>query len=230
MKRVFIIVSAALAAVSFAPASASADKKRHAGNAVTRWVEHALDGVRTQNVGAPNAGRLYAMVNVAMYDAVNGIDRARGHGRTHALVAPSGAPVKGNRDVAAAAAAHAVLTAVLRTDQPPVSMGALDAALAVEVEAAGDAEDPPVSSGRDWGARIGREVVAIRSSDGTQAAERIGACSRFSDPTACEPGEVPHELRCPLAAHDALRDRECDGVRVGTATGAEQRRVRAGVR
>lgn len=40
------------------------------------------------------------MVTVAMYDAVNGIDRARGHGRTHALVSPSGAPVNGHRAVA----------------------------------------------------------------------------------------------------------------------------------
>jgi hypothetical protein len=45
-----------------------------AENAVTRWAEQAMQAVRAANVGTPNAGRLYAMVTVAMYDAINGID------------------------------------------------------------------------------------------------------------------------------------------------------------
>lgn len=156
-----------------------------AGNAVTRWVEQALDAVRTQNVGTPNAGRLYAMVTVAMYDAVNGIDRARQHGRDHALVPPTeDTPINGNRDVAAAAAAHKVLAA-LTPGQGPV----LDAALAAELEAAGGVGDPPVAAGRNWGEYIGQQVVALRSADGTQAAQTIAACSRFNDPMVCEPGE-----------------------------------------
>lgn len=140
MTRIAQIVSAALAAAVLAapaPASDASAGGTAAGNAVTRWVEHSLDAVRSQNVATPDAGRLYAMVTVAMYDAVNGIDGARRHGRTHALVPPSGAPVNGQRDVAVAAAAHAVLTALLRADRPPVSVGALDAALTAELDAAG---------------------------------------------------------------------------------------------
>jgi hypothetical protein len=45
-----------------------------AENTVVRWTEHAMQAVRTANVGTPAAGRLYAMVTVAIYDAVNGID------------------------------------------------------------------------------------------------------------------------------------------------------------
>jgi hypothetical protein len=52
-----------------------------AGNAVTRWMDLALRAAAAQNVGTPNAGRLYAMVTVAMYDAVNGIDIASQGGR-----------------------------------------------------------------------------------------------------------------------------------------------------
>lgn len=114
------------------------------------------------------------MATVAMYDAVNDIDRARRHGRTHALVPPAGAPVNGNRDVAAAAAAHAVLSAVLRPDRPPVSDGGLDAALEAELTAAGGAQSPPVSAARDWGADVGRTVAALRASDGTQSAQTSG--------------------------------------------------------
>ena len=192
MNRIALITCAALVTGALvAPGAASGGEAREAasGNAVTRWVEHSLDAVRGQNVGTPDAGRLYAMVTAGMYDAVNGIDRARGHGRTHALVSPSGAPVNGHRDVAAAAAAHTVLSGVLRADRPPVSDGGLDAALAAEIEAAGGDDDPPVAAGRDWGRHVGNQVVALRSADGTQTAQNIGACSRFSDPTVCEPGE-----------------------------------------
>jgi hypothetical protein len=158
-----------------------------AGNVVTRWVEQALAAVRTQNVGTPNAGRLYAMVTVAMYDAVNGLDRARDRGREHALVPPAGAPKKGHRDVAAAAAAHAVLRALT-----PGRASVLDAALDAEIAAAGGLSAKGVAAGRDWGASVGGQVVSLRSADGTQSAQTIAACSRFALPTVCEPGEF-HE-------------------------------------
>ena len=181
-RRATITLALALACLA-APASASA------GNGVTRAVEQSLHSVRAQNVGTPNAGRLYAMVTVAMYDAVNGIDRTHRRGRTPALVAPDGAPVNGNRDVAAAAAAHAVLRGVLRRDEPPVSDGMLDAALAAEIAAARGGDDAGVAAGADWGEHVGEQVLALRSADGTQAAQTIGACTPFRDPLTCEPGE-----------------------------------------
>jgi len=72
-----------------------------------------------------------------------------------------------------------------------VSDGALDAALAAEIEAAGGADDPPVAAGRDWGEDVGEQVVALRSADGTQAALNIAMCSgsMFSFAGVCEPGE-----------------------------------------
>ena len=79
-------------------------------NAATRWVEHALQTVRDQNIGTPNSGRLYAMVGVAIYDAINGIDTADGDTRVHALVPAPGAPAGASREAAAIAAAHAVLS------------------------------------------------------------------------------------------------------------------------
>jgi hypothetical protein len=140
-----------------------------AGNAVTRWTEHAMQAVRDRNVGTPAAGRLYAMVTVAMYDAVNGIDSTRRHGREHALVAATGAPVAGHREAAVAAAAHAVLSA-LTPAQAPV----LDAALAAELDALG-ASDPPVLAGERWGRSVGQRVVSLRASDGTQTALNMPA-------------------------------------------------------
>src|SRR5688572_20148910 len=69
-----------------------------AANSATRWMEHAMQAVRQGNVGTPNAGRLFAMVAIAIYDAVNGIDTARQHGHEPAIVPATDAPVKGNRD------------------------------------------------------------------------------------------------------------------------------------
>lgn len=150
----------------------------YAANSVTRWVEHALQAVRAQNVGTPDAGRLYAMTSVAMYDAVNGIEHRKhpSNGRAPALVPPRGAPLNGNRDAAAAAAAHTVLRALA-----PGQAALLDAALAGELEAAGGQKAKPVAAGRDWGQHVGEQVLALRSDDGTQAPVPI--------PAGTDPGE-----------------------------------------
>ena len=139
-----------------------------AENTVTRWAEQSLQAVRAANVGTPNAGRLYAMVTVAMYDAVNGIDAARHRfGREHALVPTVGAPRAGSRNAAAAAAAHAVLVALV-----PSQQAALDAALAAELAAA---QDGDLVAGEIWGRYVGEQVVTLRATDGTEMALTIPA-------------------------------------------------------
>src|SRR5438552_19194133 len=75
------------------------------------WNEQALITVREERLTDAQAARLYAMVNVAMYDAVNGIDAHRGsQERAYALVRPDGAPSNGDRSAAASAAAFGVLS------------------------------------------------------------------------------------------------------------------------
>jgi hypothetical protein len=80
-----------------------------ADNAATRWISHALEVVRTTNQSTQAAGRIYALTGVAMYDAVDGIERerlksvagpARGKIREQALVRSEGAPVLGDRRTA----------------------------------------------------------------------------------------------------------------------------------
>src|SRR5919205_1219550 len=64
---------------------------------VRTWNEQALATVRAKSAIDAQAARLYAMVNVAMYDAVNGIESRRQHNddRAFALVSPNGAPSSG---------------------------------------------------------------------------------------------------------------------------------------
>ncbi|ETX05959.1 vanadium-dependent haloperoxidase [Candidatus Entotheonella palauensis] len=133
---------------------------------VLTWNELALDAVRTKRLGAFAAARLYAMVNVAMYDAVNGIRVARKRSRRDfALVPPDSAPHRANRRAAAAAAAHAVLSA-LYPDMTDVYNARLEEDLA--------ALNPPparVETGRQWGEKVGQQVVELRANDGSSPSE-----------------------------------------------------------
>jgi hypothetical protein len=111
------------------------------------------------------------MLTTAMYDAVNGIERALSvSNRAHCLVPPDGAPAGGDTSAAAAAAAHAVLSAVF-----PGRQTTLESALAADLALAPDANAAEL--GRAWGQSVGQQVVALRSTDGTQTAESLAGGS-----------------------------------------------------
>jgi hypothetical protein len=115
------------------------------------------------------------MVNVAIYDAVNGIDSVRGViKRDYALVGPAGAPFFGNRSAAASAAAHAVLTQL-----HPALAATYRAQLDSDLAAIADGR--PKASGAAWGARVGGQVVTLRQNDGSTPDE--------SQPGGTGPGE-----------------------------------------
>ena len=138
------------------------------GSVAKQWVDQAFRAVRTGSpaihTGTPGAARLYAMVTGAMYDAVNGIDRATGASQLKPwLVSPDGAPVGGNREHAAAAAAHAVLVALFSTN----AIVAGDAGSALAPDCPLPITDSS-ESGCRWGSAVGAAVVAARSNDGTQ--------------------------------------------------------------
>jgi hypothetical protein len=165
------VVIAAVASATFVVTRTSdTPAPRVVDNVATRWVDRALGAVRSGNPvvhsGTPGSARTYAMTTAAMYDAVNGIERA---GETtdagNAVVAsyvdaPSGA----NREAAASAAAHEVLRSLF-ADNAAVT-AALDAAQDQELQALGT--EPSVEAGRAWGAAVGRMVLSARANDGTE--------------------------------------------------------------
>jgi len=111
------------------------------------------------------AARLYAMVNVAMYDAVNGIIPLR----TQALVPPTGAPQGANRYAAAAAAAHAVLSG----EFPALKAALYDPQLRSDLAAL-----PPgqlTEAGRRWGVAVGNMVRGLRVNDGSTPSQTQAA-------------------------------------------------------
>jgi PAP2 superfamily len=185
-----VLTAAALSSVLLSSVAVALPERAGASpgsaeNAATRWMQRALDAVRSGSPAAhtstPGAARTYAMTTAAMYDAVNGIDVANGaSSRGRALVASyGGAPPGGNRDAAACAAAHAVLASLFAANA--TVKDSLDQALAGELAALGS--DPAVESGRAWGASVGNEVVSRRSSDGTQTST--------SQPGGSGPGVFP---------------------------------------
>lgn len=142
---------------------------------VGNWNQLALATARTKNASDAQAARLYAMVNVAIYDAVNGIEsRHSPVDRDFALVPPHGAPAQGNLVAAAASAAHAVMVGLY-----PDLAAQFNAQLASDL--AGLRDNGPVSAGREWGEHVGAEVLSSRANDGSSPVE--------SQPPGVGPGQ-----------------------------------------
>lgn len=139
-------------------------------NPIYRWNELALDAVRSGSMSDTQAARVYAMVNVAMYDAVNGIEARRGAKRAQALVSAHGAPRDGSLNAAASAAARAVLTS-LRPDLARVYMAQHRSDLAALRHGAAKRD------GAAWGTDVGNKVVAKRAADGSGPSVSEGAGS-----------------------------------------------------
>ena len=153
----FVVCLAALGAMMNAPVRADSWTSP---DPVRKWNEVALQTARSKSLSDARAARLYAMVNVAIYDAVNGIISRLGFGRAHALVPVDNAPRFGNPYAAAAAAAHAVLSGEF-----PDQAAVYDAQLAIDLAEAGTSG--PTDSGRQWGAEVGAAVRAARANDGS---------------------------------------------------------------
>jgi len=133
-------------------------------DAVQLWNGRALDTVRQKRASDSDTARLVAMLNVAMFDAMNGIVSRGPFGREQALVPNDGAPLFADFSAAAASAAHAVLVGVF-PDQAPLYDGLLAGDLAAL------AGRPGVHAGQVWGDRVGAAVVAARANDGSSPVE-----------------------------------------------------------
>lgn len=154
-----VIAAAMVAAISWTAIGADAAKPPPNGDVARAWNSSALDAARATSAKDFQAARLYAMVNVAMYDAVNGL-LSDGNRRRPALVPPS-KNANGDPAVAAAQAAHDVLFAF---DADATRRDAYDAHLAADVASAPAGE---AKSAKTWGAEVASQVVAARSQDGT---------------------------------------------------------------
>jgi hypothetical protein len=128
-----------------------------------QWVESSAGGRRSghvsgQRLSAPRGGtRVAAVVQAAVFDAVNGI--ARRYTPIH--VAPAG-PAGASQDAAAVQAAYATLLQLY-----PTQKATFDARLAVSLAVLGAQEDSAaIASGRAWGQTVADAILTWRSTDG----------------------------------------------------------------
>ncbi|MEJ3749697.1 vanadium-dependent haloperoxidase [Actinomycetes bacterium KLBMP 9797] len=151
MKRLIVVLMVATVGLGDAvPARARAPEL----DSVRGWNELAVAAIRATRASDADAARTYAMVNVAIYDAVHGLTGTR----TPALV-PGPGPRRADPRAAAVAAAHAVLV-----ELDPTRLATYDAQLAADLAALPDG--PRRDAGAAWGADVGRRVVAARAGDG----------------------------------------------------------------
>ena len=142
------------------------------GKTVVEWTEETLEAVRNERIGTPVAARLYAMLGAAMYDAVNGIDRAQlgwKKGREYALLTTKkSGPKYASREAAAAGAAYAILTS-----EVPELKAEFKELLQSQISDLGYYKQ--VRQGLFWGYRVGRAIAKSRSNDGSQTPETLPA-------------------------------------------------------
>jgi hypothetical protein len=164
--RTIVKAAALAAALAVAPGASAAAAAEPDGSVVRAWSDLSFAAARSANLSDARAARMYAMVDAAMYDAVNPTDG--GPPRQAAIVAAPG-HVAGDPSAAAAGAAHDVLTALA-----PAQTADYDAELARDLAAVRSARE--AQRGRDWGASVAAGVLAARSDDG-------------SAPDATQPGD-----------------------------------------
>jgi hypothetical protein len=169
----FVVLPALISVALVGPAEAQA--ARPGLETISGWNTLALASVRATRASDADAARLYAQLNVAMYDAVNGLNRT--HRRAPALVTATG-PHGADPEAAAAAAAHEVM---VRLDEPRKSD--YDARLAADL--ARVRPGPKRDLGVAWGQEVGRQVVAARANDGSSPPE--------TQPGGTGPGVFPSD-------------------------------------
>lgn len=134
---------------------------------VTDWNKHLLDAFRTNRTTPPVASRQLAILHVAIYDAVNGIN-----GRYQPYRVRARLPGFLSEEAAAAAAAHRVMTTFY-----PGNSAAYDAALQAALSQIQNRLASRI--GAAWGRHVANNILMARANDGS------------SDVVAYQPGTQP---------------------------------------
>jgi hypothetical protein len=124
---------------------------------ITDWNQTMLRAALVGGTSPPVTTRVAAIVQAAVFDAVNGI--ARRYTPIH--VEPAG-PAGASRDAAAVQAAYATLIQLY-----PAQKSTFDARLAVSLAVLGARENSAaIATGRAWGQTVADAILTWRSTDG----------------------------------------------------------------
>lgn len=128
-----------------------------AADMVIQWNQIMIDMLREQRpgIGPTVAARDMAIMDVAMFDAVNGIDRSY-----HPYLIPAKGPRNASEPAAAAAAAFMTLIKMF-----PAQQAELHADVVQSVARLGHGRK--IADGEAWGAYVAAKIMANRANDGS---------------------------------------------------------------
>ncbi len=128
------------------------------GDLVTDWNNALLDAIRTERTNPPRASRNMAITHVAIYDALNGIQRT--HRSYHVQdLAPAGSSV----EAAVSAAANRVLSSLF--PNPDTQSAHFTPLYDSSLAAIPDGQ--PKTDGVAWGEFTADAILALRADDGS---------------------------------------------------------------
>ena len=131
-------------------------------DALADWSLHLHDAAKVAAQLPPLETRIVAIVQVAVFDAVNGI-----HRKFEPYYVTERAPHGARADAAVVGAAYTTLTALY-----PSQAATFDAELAVSLATLpgeDNEEDNAIARGLDWGEHVATLILALRSTDGSAA-------------------------------------------------------------
>jgi hypothetical protein len=150
MKKLWTALLAPTIVVSIMLAPLQADE-------ITNWNQTLFRAGLVGGTTPPVMTRVAAIVQAAVFDAVNGIDR-----RYSPIHVPPAGPAGASRDAAAVQAAYAALVQLY-----PAQKSMFDARLAVSLTSIGAREsNAAIVSGITWGQTVADAILAWRSTDG----------------------------------------------------------------
>lgn len=151
---------------------------------VQEWNGLLLDSIRDDRTNPPVATRQLALLNVSIFDAVNGLSGIPFQPYHVAQAGPDGA----SAEAAAIAAGHRILT-----DLYPARQDVFDAAR--DAGLGGIPDGPAKTSGVDWGVQVAEQILDLRANDGSDNAgqyfEAPGAGWWIPTPPAFAPALLP---------------------------------------
>ena len=148
-----------LATLTLAPvSSAQADE-------VLFWNDVVLRAIRIGNTPGPLQGRTAAIVHVAMFDALNGIER-----RYTPIDVTDLSPARGaSRRAAVVEAAYTTLVALFPAQSAAFAVDRAQSLAGIGNDAAVE-NSQSIGRGLDWGQRVAQEIFEWRSHDGLSTA------------------------------------------------------------
>ena len=176
----------------------AAHVQQSTGDAVTTWNANAgkaaIAACISPTANPLHESRMYAMMHVAIHDALNAIDR-----RSRPYIFASHADSGASPDAAVATAAHDVLVPLISQIPAPFPSECIDAGVAsVETDyvAALDAilDGPAKALGVEVGAAAAAAILALRAADGSDT-----PLLDFAYPQGTDPGEYRFTPGTPFA-------------------------------